>query len=403
MIYTTYRQLQGSILEDDIPWLEGHITGNSLVYGLDTPIDLLVVNNMGYPYMAAELLSYANSATIMSILAQELINAYPYPWKDLYGNAGHNAINDITFRANQVIDTEVRLDYCGDPIPGVAPLDTDSLEALANTIESYFSNWVSNPLTRYTYTWVYRGATTVPRTDSLVGGWEWESVMTQNVDYTINASYINVPIVNIDSALAANPNVFWEQSETIKEQMLAHYGTTYYQRMRRPDGEFNLYLDKRAEAAEYMSKATILAAKISIGASTSLDQILYYIESAVASYESYLYQEAMLMTLRYTEIGNMLMPTPAGPEGSEFYLAEKRLLDTINAKRYDLLHDADYIHSFDTDLSGSLNDIEHTALENGVKAELLTYAGTVVESNFLATPSTNIRPTLQSIMSAYLI
>jgi hypothetical protein len=401
MIYTTYRQLQGTIMEDDIPWLEGHITGNSLVYGLDTPIDLLIVNNIGYSYMAAELLPFANSATIISILAQELINAYPYPWKDLYGNAGHNAIDDIIFRANQVIDTEVRLDYCGDPIPGVAPLDTESLAVLSATIESYFVNWVSNPVNRYTYTWAYIGATTTPRTDILSGGWEWESVITQNISYTVNPTTINVPIVNIDSALSVNPNIFWEQSETIKAQMLT--SPTYYQRMKKLDTHFNLYLDKRSEAAEYMAKATILAAQISIGDSKSLDQILYYIEAAVTAYESYLYQEVTFMTLRYTEIGNMYMPTPAGPEDTDFYIAEKRLLDIINAKRYELLHDSTYIHSFDADISGSLSDIEHAALENGIKAELLTYAGIVVEADFSNPPTTDIRPTLQSIMSAYLI
>lgn len=402
MIYTTYRQLQGTIMEDDIPWLESHITGVSLIYGLDTPIDLLVINNMGYPYMAAELLKFADSASIMSILAQELINAYPYPWRDLYGNAGHNSIDDMLFRANEVINTEIRLDYCGDPIPGVAPLDTESLAGLITNVENYFMNWVSNPVTRYTYTWAYIGNTPTPKTYELSGGWEWDNIVVRNPGYTVEASVISVIPYNIDAALAANPNIFWEQSETIKAQMQDHL-VGYIQRIKRLDDHFNLYLDKRSEAAEYMAKAAILAAQIAIGDSTSLDQILYYIEAAVTSYESYLYQDVTFMTLRYTEIGNMYSPTPAGPEDSDFYIAEKRLLDTINAKRYELLHDPAYIHSFDVDISGSLSDTEHAALENAIRIELLEYAGTVVESDFSNPPSTDIRPALQSIMSAYLI
>jgi hypothetical protein len=402
MIYTTYRTLYGTILEEDIPWLEGHVTGNSLIYGLDTPIDLYVVNNLGYTYMAAEMLRFANSATIMSILAQELINAYPYPWKDLYGYQGENAINDMLFRANQVIDTEVRLNYCGDPIPGVAALDTESLAVLSANVESYFMSWVSNPVDRYTYSWQSIGSSPIPKTYALSGGWSWDNVVIRNPGYTVDADVISIIPYNIDAALAANPNIFWEQSELIKEQMQAHL-VQYIQRMKRKDDHFDTYLDQRAKAAEYMAQAAILAAEIAIGDSYSLEQIIFYVDAAVKLYESYLYQDITHMTLRYTEIGNMYYASVAAPEGTLEYDNEKRLLDIIYAKRYDLLHDATFIHSFDVDISGALSDEEHAAMEEGITAELLTYAGDVVTADFSSAPSTDIMPTLQSVMSAYLL
>lgn len=383
--YTTYNSILNGMAEGSksyVKWLENRITGNRMTYGLDTPIYLVDLLDKATLPEIATLLDYCvqNTQSIKRIIAIELVKAHLGPWLQ-YTNRNDKLFNLMVFSERYMdsqIDTSIRTDYCGDPIPG-SVVNTSQVTNKITEIEAIISSWTYTAEAPSVYTWTPVGPTAKSNNDIPANQRDLWQYLTgpddlQKDPYGASNASIAIPSTvisgNIDTMLANDPNIFFKQSELIKASKLSRE-TYYYQRVQifPRNGEVT-FIDHLAESARYVARAAIHAAKMALGASGCLSTVVLLLQRSIKSYHSYSYRETNKSFLRINELGGMIMPVPAAPENTTQYPQEKLMLDAAEAKRYELLHNVAYIKSFDRDVSGSLSSSERLALEVDVRAQM---------------------------------
>ena len=119
MIYTTYSLLAGA--DTLMDRLEG-MTGARGVYGFNTPINMVDINNGIGLETATAVMPYAadDPTEVSKTIGIEWVKASLDVWNRLY--PGDTRIFDMMYFTEQYRlasnTTEERVDYCGDPIPG---------------------------------------------------------------------------------------------------------------------------------------------------------------------------------------------------------------------------------------------------------------------------------------------
>jgi hypothetical protein len=400
--YTTYNTILSGMEEGSeayIKWIETRITGNRRQYGMDTPIYMVDLLDMSAMPEVATLLDYCvqDTRTIKTIIALELVKGHLGPWLEYTNN--DSKLFDLIVFSELYLDSQqestIRYDYCGDPIPGSGDVSKAQINARIAEIEALYAEWTYTVPAQSIYTWTAVGAT-ARTNDPLWGGYVQPGIGTSwvyltgpddaqqdpfNFSYGLSQQILgDLGSANIDTMMAGNPDFYYQQSEAIKTAMLGVGVPYYYQRVQIFPRNGAEYGDHLAESARYVARAAINAAKMAIRASGCLSTVILLTQQSLTEYRSNTYAAATRNFLRINELSSLLMPVPAAPESEPQYAMEKQIIDTVYAKRYELLHDINYIKSFDLDFTNSLSDTERFNMEKDVRAQMKATALTLVTS-----------------------
>jgi hypothetical protein len=380
MIYTTYTLLsEAEYLSERLET----ITGSRSTYGYDTPIPLnTVATGLGLE-TAATVIDYAASDPheACADIAREWILANLAVWAAEY--SGDSRVFDLMYFCSQYQEglastTPVRVDYCGNEIPG-GGVDTllaqindliTSLELVRDGIDPntfvgpLFEIYVDNSL----------DSSIINMYNNNIGlvGYDLTEI-TDNVRSRIDEAPDYIPGSVADKmdedSLIHDTFGYDENNDHVFKRVL----------YRKPQSDGAV--DPRKQAIIDFINAVLLAANLAKGNGYgTLAPIYILLRSTFDLYGIHKQQQMEPLMSKLRSIGasgNTLFGLDGGFEIPRTEIAEfepyiQAIIDAENNARAESLRDLNFVNTYgDTDLSGNLTLAERIALENAVRGVML--------------------------------
>jgi hypothetical protein len=366
MLYTTFNLLEPSGNDNLVEKIEEY-TGSRVLYGMNTPITSLEINqNIGLE-TAATAINYSatdpNEAS--KTIAIEWIKATVAFYNQLY--PGDSRVFDLMYfceqyRINTGVTADPRVDYCGDVIPGG---DADANLASINDLITALTA-LSASIDIYDFT--------LPLYEFYIDDLVIDASAEAFFESIDPDSFVNEVISEIDGVtgystasvadLMANDELVGHSDFEYRPSNTQYLNRVTF-RYTAGDGAFDM--EKQA-AKEYID-AAITAAQMVIGDVVAALPTIY--RSLVTAYELYganqqLEMGPLMTRLRDIAGGGWTPPMTQLPE-LEPYMTS--IMDDELNLRASLLRDLSFVNSYgDTDLSGFLTEEERAALETEVNA-----------------------------------
>lgn len=397
MIAVTYRQLAN--VETDYPGsaimtrIEKY-TGARTLYGLDTPINVLdIITNVNLNDGVLTLTYADNVIGLCQTLAIECMKASLAPWDAVFSGdtRARNLLDNMTlYLASVGIPQVPKKDYCGDPIPGfygVIPanqlLDAHtsikaSVDALSLTGRFYTNSW-----------WITQSA---PFTAAQLAYWQspWAAAQwaidsqDQNaVDIVVTdhplplAGYVEK---NIDDTLLLDPDYYFKESVDQFDMQRAtsaghetYYGIIIHKPLdgSMPGGTEGNPLSYENSAVKLLSDLLKMTYTMVVYKVNLLPFIIIGIRECMRQY----------VTEQRLRISGSILPRlldlskhgifPNLTHESAVTIYEQQVINAGLNKRAELLRSSAYIHTFDADLSGTINSTERVNLEETIRVEMI--------------------------------
>jgi hypothetical protein len=408
MVTVTYRQLEP--MDTDYPGVLSRIenyTGVRGIYGLDTPINVLdIIDNVGLDDGILTL-NYAASDTLAlcETLAIECLRGNMEPWVAVF--PGDTRLTDLLTDIEAYIATKdtpdtPKKDYCGDDVPGF--YGTIPVNQLTERLASMESSANALTLVQDYYVdsyWMAGGGVWTPAAieywNSWGGGGRWSiSTEDQNSTDYVTAEPQNLSGYteqNINTMLSVDPDYYFNESINEYAQAANNHNIYYGVIVNRPvNGLFgSSVVDEPMNYTNLAVQMLIDQLDLLIAMATNeanlLPGIIAGIRGYMLQYETDLRLALGVIMPRLQELKNN-GAFPNLTHNAALASAEQAIINAGLNKRAELLRDASYLATYDTNLSGTLSAVERTALEVGIRAAMVDARKTLAETLFEAAEAT---------------